>query len=55
MKGAKKFAANLKRDKLVKQTLKKQGWNVIVIWECKLKPGKAKRTLEKLSRDIPNL
>lgn len=32
-----KIAANVSRDKRVKQSLKKAGWKVITIWECKLK------------------
>ena len=33
----KKFAANVKRDTRNYVALKKQGWNVIVIWECEVK------------------
>ncbi len=44
----KKFEANVKRDKLVKQTLRKQGWKIIEIWECEVKGKKVERTLEKL-------
>lgn len=33
----KKFAANVKRDARNYAALKKQGWNVIVIWECEVK------------------
>ena len=32
-----KFAANVKRDARNYVALKKQGWNVIVIWECEVK------------------
>ena len=32
-----KFAANVKRDVRNYVALKKQGWNVIVIWECEVK------------------
>jgi DNA mismatch endonuclease (patch repair protein) len=44
----KKFAGNVKRDKLVKQTLKKQGWKVMEVWECELKLKKSEKTLRKL-------
>jgi len=44
----KKFADNVKRDKLVKQTLKKQGWKVMEVWECEVKGKKAESTLRKL-------
>lgn len=31
-----KFSANLKRDQLVAETLKKTGWRVLVVWECEI-------------------
>lgn len=33
----KKFAANVKRDARNYATLKEQGWNVLIIWECEAK------------------
>ena len=33
----KKFNENVKRDKYNGRELKKQGWKVVVIWECELK------------------
>ncbi len=33
---AKKFEANVKRDKLVRNQLKKAGWRIHVIWECEV-------------------
>lgn len=33
----KKFAANVKRDARNYATLKEQGWNVLIIWECEVK------------------
>lgn len=33
-----KIGANVKRDKENLKKLKELGWNVIVIWECELKP-----------------
>ena len=48
----KKFADNVKRDKLVKQTLKKQGWRVIEVWECELKPKKAERRLNNILKAL---
>ncbi|MEP7169217.1 MAG: hypothetical protein ABI855_07585 [Bacteroidota bacterium] len=44
----KKFADNVKRDKLVKKTLRREGWKIVEIWECNLKPKKMERTMEKL-------
>ena len=29
-----KFAKNIARDRLVRQTLRRMGWKVLVIWEC---------------------
>lgn len=36
----KKFAANVKRDKIVKAKLKALGYRVAVVWECQLKDEK---------------
>jgi DNA mismatch endonuclease (patch repair protein) len=33
----KKFKSNVKRDRYVKTELEKQGWHVIIIWECELR------------------
>jgi DNA mismatch endonuclease (patch repair protein) len=41
-----KLSANKKRDRLVNQTLRRQGWRVFRIWECAL----AKRPLSCLKR-----
>ena len=43
-----KIERTVKRDKLVKQELKKSGWKIIEVWECELKPKKIKKTLDKL-------
>ena len=48
----KKFADNVKRDKLVKQTLRKEGWKVMEVWECELKGKNVERTLEKMIRNL---
>lgn len=32
-----KFARNTKRDRRVRQALRRLGWKVLVIWECQLK------------------
>jgi DNA mismatch endonuclease, patch repair protein len=44
----KKFEGNVKRDKLVKQTLRKEEWRVMEVWECEVKGKKMEKTLEKL-------
>jgi DNA mismatch endonuclease (patch repair protein) len=41
-----KFKSNVKRDRHVKTELQKQGWRVIIIWECET------RSLESLSDRI---
>ncbi len=44
----KKIAGNIKRDETVKKQLKKEGWKRIELWECRLKPKKREKTLERL-------
>ncbi len=39
------FADNVKRDKLLKQTLRKEGWRVVEIWECELKGKRSEKRL----------
>jgi DNA mismatch endonuclease (patch repair protein) len=29
-----KFSANVRRDRLAIQTLKEQGWQVLIVWQC---------------------
>ena len=36
-KWIKKFERNIERDKLVKDSLHNEGWNVITVWECEVK------------------
>ena len=40
--------------KKVKETeeLKNAGWNVVVIWECRLKPGFKEETLQDLIQQL---
>ena len=40
-----KINTNTRRDSHNQETLKDLGWNVIVVWECELKPQKIKETL----------
>lgn len=42
----KKFARNVKRDKIVRETLEQDGWRVLTVWECET------RDVEKLGRRI---
>ena len=43
-----KFAANKANDVKAVKALRKEGWKVILIWECRLKPAKIERTLTSL-------
>lgn len=43
-----KFSANIRRDALVKKSLKAQGWKSLIVWECELKnPDSIKRRIRK--------
>jgi DNA mismatch endonuclease, patch repair protein len=44
-----KITTNKANDTKAMSALKKEGWKVLVIWECKLKAGKMNKTLEQLS------
>jgi DNA mismatch endonuclease, patch repair protein len=43
-----KINANKANDGKAINALKKEGWKVITVWECKLKPGKIEKTLQQL-------
>ncbi len=47
-----KINANKVNDAKVLKALKKEGWKVITIWECSLKPAKIERTLHMLSKHL---
>lgn len=49
----KKFTANKERDKKKKNLLKKEGWKVLVIWECQLKRSLQKQ-VEKAIKILRN-
>ena len=44
-----KFRNNVRRDLDHERLWAEQGWKVIVIWECELKPARREATLERLS------
>ena len=48
----KKINGNIERDKDIYTLLRKQGWNVIIVWECELKRKSANETIEKLVKEI---
>jgi DNA mismatch endonuclease, patch repair protein len=47
-----KINTNKANDVKAVKALKKDGWKVMVIWECKLKKGKVEKTLEKLITEL---
>lgn len=47
-----KIKRNKEIDEISVQTLRKDKWRVITIWECELRSQKLNRTLEKLSNTI---
>ena len=44
----KKISANKANDAKAVNVLRKDGWMVITVWECQLKPAKTERTLTSL-------
>ncbi len=48
---ADKLSKNVERDKKNKATLKEQGWNVIVVWECELYNSTIK-AIERVIEDL---
>ena len=47
-----KINTNVERDKRKQEALKELGWNVIVVWECELKPKVVAQTLNKLMNKL---
>jgi DNA mismatch endonuclease (patch repair protein) len=47
-----KIKNNTQRDLRNIKELRKQGWNVIVIWECQLKKAVLETTLKELAKQI---
>lgn len=47
-----KIQNNIKRDKLYKKELRRQGWKVHTVWECQLRKGKATKSLQKLASRV---
>ncbi len=43
-----KISRNKANDAKAAKALKKEGWKVITVWECSLKPAKADKTLTRL-------
>ena len=51
----KKIETNISRDKRKKSQLEEMGWNVIVVWECELRPKERQETLERLEKELYQL
>jgi len=47
-----KINGNIANDTKVVKALKKDGWKIITIWECNLKPAKVEKTLNTLLSKI---
>ncbi len=47
-----KINTNKANDAKAIKVLKKEGWKVITVWECKLKPAKVERTLDSLLKNL---
>jgi DNA mismatch endonuclease (patch repair protein) len=47
---AEKFARNVRRDRAALRALRREGWQVLVIWECNLKSNRLNRTIDRLRR-----
>lgn len=47
-----KITGNVRRDNDNIHKLSQQGWNIITVWECELKPDKREKTLSKLVHQI---
>jgi DNA mismatch endonuclease (patch repair protein) len=48
-----KINGNKANDEKAIKALKKDGWKVINVWECDLKPAKVEKTLTKILKKIP--
>lgn len=47
-----KINRNKANDEKAVKALRKDGWKVITVWECKLKPGKAEQTMVSIVKRI---
>jgi DNA mismatch endonuclease (patch repair protein) len=49
-----KITGNIQRNKKQIRNLKKEGWHVLVIWECTLRTRKVDSTLQSLLKTLQN-
>lgn len=47
-----KINGNIVNDTKAVKALKKDGWKIITVWECDLKPAKLEKTLKAVSKKI---
>lgn len=47
-----KIETNISRDQRKEAQLRDMGWNVIIVWECELRPPKRQTTLERLESQL---
>ncbi len=47
-----KFARNRQRDERNTRELVERGWTVLVVWECRLKKKRARRTLAEIAYEV---
>ena len=50
-----KIETNISRDQRKETQLRDMGWNVLVVWECELRPAKRQTTLEGLENRLKQL
>jgi DNA mismatch endonuclease, patch repair protein len=50
--GTDNINTNKANDAKALKALKKEGWKIITVWECALKPAKAEKTLNALWRKL---
>lgn len=50
-----KIETNISRDQRKGTQLRDMGWNVLVVWECELRPPKRQATLEGLENRLKQL
>ena len=48
----KKIETNISRDQRKEAQLRDMGWNVMIVWECELRPPKRQATLERLESQL---
>ena len=47
-----KIETNISRDQRKEAQLRDMGWNVMIVWECELRPSKRQITLERLESQL---